>query len=175
MKDDADFPLIPDDDPVVDRVLGSVGRFSPKRGFEDRVISRVRVPLPAWLRSVRNRLHALTSGVSGWTILAAFSVATAAAWTSAVAVGVRFWGEISAGLSAVLQEGLGLAREVFDQGIVPGWALTKAEVSAWLASLGLDPTMVVVGYGIVTIVCVVGLKLLTAKPARRRGTINATR
>ena len=175
MQDNADFPLVPDDDPVVDRLLGSAGRFSPKRDFEDRVISRVRVPLPGWIRSLRDRATALTSGVSGWTILTAFSLATAAVWTTAVAAGVRFWGDISSGAGLVLREGLGLAREVINEGIVPGWELTRAEVSAWLASFGLNPTMVVVGYGIVILVCAVGLKLLTAEPARRRGTINATR
>jgi hypothetical protein len=174
MQDEANLPLVPDDDPVVDRLLGSTGRFSPKQGFEDRVIHRVRVPLPHWLRSLRDRAVGLTSGVSGWTILATFSLATAAAWTTAVAVGARFWGEISGVASGVLSEALGLAREVFNEGIAPGWELTKAEVSAWLASLGLNPTMVVVGYGIVILVCAVALKFLTAEPARRRGTIHAT-
>jgi hypothetical protein len=175
MPDEANLPLVPDDDPVVDRLLGSAGRFSPKRGFEDRVVSRVRVPIPRWLRTIRDALNARMSGVSGWTILATFSLATAAAWTTAAAAGVRYWGEISGAASLVWREALSLAGEVFREGIVPGWELTKAEVSAWLASLGLDPTMTVVGYGIIALVCAVGLKLLTAEPARRRGTINATR
>jgi len=175
MQDDANLPLVPDDDPVVDRVLGGAGRFSPKRGFEDRVIDRVRVPIPRWLRTIRDYLERQTSGVSGWAVLATFSLATAAAWTTAAAAGVRYWGEISGAASLVWREALSLAGEVFREGIVPGWELTRAEVSAWLASLGLDPTMVIVGYGIIALVCAVGLKLLTAEPARRRGTINATR
>lgn len=175
MRNSPDLPLMPDDDPAVDRLLSTAGRFSPQRGFEDRVISRVRVPLPRFVRGLRDRWHGLTSGVTGWTLLATFSIATAAAWTTAAVLGVRFWGEISAGAGIVWRDTLGLAREVFREGIVPGWAIAKAEVSAWLASLGLNPTMVVVGYGIVALVSAVALWRLTAEPARGRGTTNAAR
>jgi hypothetical protein len=174
MRDNPDLPLVPDDDPVVDRLLSGAGRFSPQRGFEDRVISRVQVPLPRWLRGLRDRVRGLTSGVTGWTLLATFSIATAAAWTTAAAFGVRFWAEISGAVGPGWRNALGLAREVVREGVVPGWALVRTEVSAWLASLGLNPTMVVVGYGIVILICAVALWRLTAEPARSRG-INAAR
>ena len=173
MRDNPDLPLVPDDDPVTDRLLSSAGRFSPQRGFEDRVVSRVQVPLPRGLRGLRDRMRDLTSGVTGWTLLATFSVATAAAWTTAAVLGVRFWGEISGAAGMGWRQALGLARDVFREGIVPGWALVRAEVSAWLASLGLNPTTVVVGYGIIALVCAVALWRLTAEPARSRGTTNA--
>lgn len=173
MHANPDLPRVPDDDPVVDRLLSGAGRFSPQRGFEDRVVGRVRVPLPAWVRRLRDRWVALTSGVSGWTVLATFSLASAAAWGTGVALGVRFWGEVSAATGLALRQAGDLARQVVAEGLVPGWQLTKAEVSAWLASLGVDPGAVAVGYGIVILVCAVALRWLTAEPAESRGTINA--
>jgi hypothetical protein len=175
MRDNPDFPLVPDDDPAVDRLLSNAGRFSPQHGFEDRVVSRVRVPLPPWLRSVRDHVRSLTSGVTGWTLLATFSVATAAAWTTAAVFGVRFWGEITGAAGITLREALGLARELANEALIPGWELARAEVSAWLASLGFDPATVVIGYGIMIVICAVALWRLTAEPARSRGTINAAR
>jgi hypothetical protein len=173
MRESPDLPLVPDDDPVVDRLLGSAGRFSPQRGFEDRVVSRVQVPLPHWLRSLRDRVRGVTSGVTGWTVLATFSIATAAAWTTAAAFGVQFWGEITGAARVTLREVLGLTGEVVNEAVVPAWNIARAEVSAWLASLGFDPATVVIGYGIVILVCAVALWRLTAEPARSRGTINA--
>jgi hypothetical protein len=173
MRDTPNLPLVPDDDPVVDRLLTGAGRFSPQRGFEDRVVSRVQVPLPRWLRSVRDHVRGLTTGVTGWALLATFSVATAAAWTTAAVFGVRFWGEITGAARITWREALGLAREVANEALVPAWNLARAEVSAWLASLGFDPATVVVGYGIVILVSAVALWRLTAEPARSRGTTNA--
>jgi len=170
MRENPDLPLVPDDDPVVDRLLGSAGRFSPQRGFEDRVVSRVRVPLPPLVRSLRDRVRGLTTGVTGWTVLATFSIATAAAWTTAAAFGVRFWGEITSAARITFREALGLAGEVVSEALVPAWNIARAEVSAWLASLGFDPATVVIGYGIVILVSAVALWRLTAEPARSRGT-----
>jgi len=164
---------LPDGDPDVDRLLSGAGRFSPQRGFEDRVVNRVRVPLPAWARGLRNRWVGLTSGVSGWTVLATFSLATAAVWGSGIAIGLRFWSEVSAASGLALGQAGDLARRIVAGGFGPGWQIARAEIAGWLQSVGLDAGTVVVGYGIVTLVCAVALRWLTAEPAKRRGTINA--
>lgn len=173
MSHEPDLPIVPDDDPAVDRALSGVGRFSPQRGFEDRVVGKVRVPLPAWLRGMRDRWRALTSGVSGWGLLATFSLATAAAWGTAAVVGLQAWDAVS-GLSGIgLSEIGSVARRVIAEGVVPGWQVASAEIAAWLRSLRIDPRAFVVGYGVVILVCAVALRVLTAEPAKGRGTSHA--
>jgi hypothetical protein len=173
MPHDPRAPLVPDDDPVVERMLSGAGRFSPQRGFEERVVSRVRVPLPLWLRGVRDRWRGLTSGVSGWTILATFSLASAAAWGVGAAVGLQAWGEVAGVTDVVSREvGRGL-RIALAEGVVPAWRLASAEVSAWLQSFGFDPRAVVIGYGVVVLASAVAVRRLTAEPANSRGTENA--
>jgi len=113
----------------------------------------VRVPLPRWLRGLRNGIQSVTSGITGWTMLATFSLATAGVVARNVIAGVR--------------EGLS---EVVFPAIQTGWAA----VTIWLAGLGLSPETVLIGYGVVVLVCLVALRWLTADPARTRGVVDAT-
>jgi len=164
-------PDLPDelDDPAADRLLAGAGRFSPQRGFEDRVVSRVRVPLPGWARVVRDRVRAMTSGVAGWTLLATFSIATAASWTAGAVLGVRYWTDISAVWNQGWRQVLGVLRGELPLGVPPVLAGARQAVEQWLAGLGLDMQTAAVGYGAVVLVCAVALRLLTAQPARSRG------
>lgn len=173
--DDANALAVPDDDPDTDRLLAGIGRFSPQRGFEDRVVGRVQVPLPRWLRSVRQYLRGLTSGVTGWTVLATFSLATAAAWTSVAVVSARYWTEIS----AVWGGGVRQVGRIF-RGDVLAWldvrpVLERAQavLAGWLGRAGLDMQTAAVGYGLVIIVCAVALWRLTAEPHKTRGPVDA--
>lgn len=172
MPQDPKLPKTPAD-PELERLVSGVGRFSPQRGFEDRVVSRVRVPIPRWLRGLRDRSRALTSGVPGWTLLATFSVATAAAWTSAAVVGARYSGE----LAAVWDEGgrdlFRLLRQDVAHDLLPLWGVAQAEVARWLGSVGLDMQTAAIGYGGVVLLSAVALRWLTAAPHKTRGSVDA--
>jgi hypothetical protein len=172
---DDPVPAVPDDDPETDRLLAGIGRFSPQRGFEDRVVGRVRVPLPRWLRTLRQHLHGLTSGVTGWTVLATFSLATAAAWTSVVVLSARYWGEIG----AVWNQGARQVARVFRQDVLewlelyPVLGSVRSAIGEWLGSVGLNMQTAAIGYGVVILVCVVALWRLTAEPHKTRGPVDA--
>jgi hypothetical protein len=171
--DDANYPAVPDDDPETDRLLAGVGRFSPQRGFEDRVVGRVRVPLPRWLRGLRRYLGGLTSGVTGWTVLAAFSLATAAAWTSVAVIGARYGAEIGAVWNQSGRQLARVLRQDLLQDVFPVLGRVRSAVAGWLGSVGLDMQTAAVGYGVVIFVCAVALWRLTAEPHKTRGPVDA--
>jgi hypothetical protein len=165
--------LVPDDDPETDRLLAGIGRFSPQRGFEDRVVGRVRVPPPQWVRAVRGQVRGLTSGVTGWTVLATFSLATAAAWTSVAIAGARYSAEIGAAWSQGGRQMARLLRQGVLEQLFPILASVRAGVGEWLGSVGLDVQTAAIGYGAIILVCAVGLRWLTAEPHKTRGPVDA--
>jgi hypothetical protein len=170
---DADYPVVPDDDPETDRLLAGLGRFSPQRGFEDQVVSRVRVPLPRWVRGLRRYLQGLTSGVTGWTVLATFSLATAAAWTSVAVVGARYGAEIGAVWNQGGRQAMRVLRQDVLERVFPVLGTLRSAVGEWLGSVGLDVQTAAVGYGVVILVCAVALWRLTAEPHKTRGPVDA--
>jgi len=163
----------PNDDPETDRMLAGLGRFSPQRGFEDRVVGRVQVPLPRSLRSLRQYVRSLTSGVTGWTVLATFSLATAAAWTSAAVVGARYSAEIGAFWSQGARQVARLLRRDLAQDVFPVLGSIRSAVAGWLGGFGLDIQTAAIGYGVVILVCAVALWRLTAEPHKTRGPVDA--
>lgn len=170
---DANAPRVPDDDPETDRLLAGLGRFSPQRGFEDRVVGRVQVPLPHWVRALREQGRGLTSGVTGWTVLATFSLATAAAWTSVAVVGARYSTEIGAAWSQGGRQVARLFRQDVLERLFPVLASVRAGVGEWLGSMGLDMQTAALGYGAVILVCAAALRWLTAEPHKTRGPVDA--
>ncbi|MDH4350856.1 MAG: hypothetical protein OEY20_06860 [Gemmatimonadota bacterium] len=172
MHQESNLPRVPDDDPATERALNAIGRFSPQRGFEERVVSRVRVPLPHWLRGARDYARSLTSGVTGWVVLATFSLATAAAWTAAAVIGAQYSGEVAEVWRQGGREIFRVVRGDIANDLLPLWGVARAEVAQWLGSLGLDPQTAVVGYGAVMLVSAVGLRWLTAEPRKTRGPVD---
>ena len=170
---DANTPRIPDDDPETDRLLAGIGRFSPQRGFEDRVVGQVQVPPPRWLRGLRERVHGLTSGVTGWTVLATFSLATAAAWASVAAIGARYSAEIAVGWNQGGRQLVRVLRQDVVERLFPILGAARAAVEEWLAGVGLDMQTAALGYGAVILVCAVILRWLTAEPHKTRGPVDA--
>lgn len=84
-----EFPMLPDD-PVLDRYLRSLPRLVPRPGFEDRVMARVRRPLPMRVRRARERVLAFaTPGRVWWA--SGLAAASSAAWT------VTLWSWLSGG------------------------------------------------------------------------------
>jgi hypothetical protein len=174
MRSESELPTNLHEDPEVERALTGLGRFSPRQGFEDRVVGFVRVPLPRWLRGLRGYVRSLTSGVTGWALLATFSVATAAAWVTGAAAAVRYWNPISVGAGIVARSAVAGFREALSEYVFPAIRMGWGEVTMWLAGLGLEPGSVLIGYGVVVLICLVALRWLTAAPARTRGVVDAT-
>ena len=70
-------------DPVLDKHLLGLQRFTPKAGFEDRVMARVRIPAPALVR-VQTRVRRFASPARLWWA-SGLAAAGSAAWTVALA------------------------------------------------------------------------------------------
>jgi hypothetical protein len=175
MRDEPQAPVPLDEDPVVDRWLTGLGRFSPRQDFEDRTIGRVRVPLPRWARALRDWAHALVSGVTGWTILATFSTATALAWGSMIAAGVRYRGAVrEVGLSLSLNQGLDALRSWLTEYVLLPAGRWLAQAREWLAASGIPVRGLMIVYAIVILVSAIALWRLMAEPAKSKGPIDAT-
>jgi len=174
MKDRPNVPVF-DEDPELEGKLRDLGRFSPRQGFAERVVARVRVPLPPWARRVRDWFRATFSGVTGWTVLATFSLATAAAWGTAIAAGVRYGDVVVGGVSVSSDEFRQVAQRAAVELVVRPVVEALAAAEQWSAGVGLPIRTLAVGYGILALVCGVALWRLTAEPARAKGTINVVR
>jgi hypothetical protein len=174
MNDELSVPQPMDDDPAVERRLDGLGRFDPRPGFEDRVVRQVRVPLPRWLRGLRDRFRGLVSGVTGWSLLATASLVTAAAWGSMIAAGVRYRGAVTGGASFSLRELMGAAWQgAREYVLLPAWQT----VNGWwdgLAASGLPVQGIAIGYGIVVLVSAIVVWRLMAEPVQSKGAIDAT-
>jgi hypothetical protein len=170
---DSPLPPDPDDDPETDRLLADVGRFSPQRGFEDRVVGQVQVPPPRWVRGLRGYLHRQTSGVTGWTVLATFSLATAAAWTSVAVIGGRYAAEVGVVWNQGGRQVLRVLRQDVLERLFPVLGTIRSGIAGWLGGFGLDMKAAAVGYGVVILVCAVALWRLTAEPHKTRGPVDA--
>jgi hypothetical protein len=174
MNDESKVPPF-HEDPELEGALRALDRFSPRRGFAERVVAGVRVPLPAWARRLRDWFRATFSGVTGWTVLATFSLATAAAWGTAIAAGVQYGDVVTSGISVssgdVWQATQRAAADVLVRPAVE--SLAAAEL--WAAGAGVPLGTLAAGYGILALVCAVALWRLMAEPARAKGTINVVR
>lgn len=155
----SNHPLDPMEDQVLDHYLASLGRFSPGPGFEDRVMARVRVPVPAPVlapapsfaaRVVRSRrwpvfayslsglAAASSTALTAW-VAANFSALTAWASASLVAAAVPAWHAVLAWLTATAASaGSTLAAGALTAGPTPLiWVLTTMTLAVPVSLLGL--------------------------------------
>jgi hypothetical protein len=88
MKNNDVIQLTPaEEDPVAHRYLSTLPSFAPSAGFEDRVMSQVWRPAPAWLRCTQGAVTGLFPRKHAWTWaggLAAASVCSLAIITALV-------------------------------------------------------------------------------------------
>src|SRR5258708_1526654 len=83
MSEHDEFPTTPED-AILDGYLRTLARFAPTSGFEDRVLTRVRAPLPVRLGRVRRRVAALAA--PGRALVASALIgASSTAWIVAAA------------------------------------------------------------------------------------------
>jgi hypothetical protein len=175
MRNDSQAPVPLGEDPIVDHWLTGVGRFSPRHDFEDRTISRVRVPIPRWLRALRDRLRGMVSGVTGWSLLATFSLATAAAWGSMMAAAIRYRGAVDdVGASLSLREGIVALRQWLNEQVLLPAARDLAAKWEWLTASGIPVRGLMIVYAIVVLVSAIALWQLMAEPAKSKGALDAT-
>jgi hypothetical protein len=113
--------------------------------------------------------------VTGWTVFATFSLATAAAWGTAVVAGVRYGDEVTGRYSLSSGEALEVARRTAVETVVRPAVDVLAGVERWAAAVGLPVRALALGYVILALVSAVVLWLLMAEPGRARGTINVVR
>jgi hypothetical protein len=172
-----DRPNVPnsDEDPELDGALRALGRFSPRQGFAERVVARVRVPLPHWARRIRDWFRGTFTGVTGWTVLTTFSLATAAAWGTAIVAGVRYGDIVVNGVSLSAGEVLQVGQRVAAELLAGPVAESATWAQQWSLAVGLPLGTLAVGYGILAVFCAVALWRLMAEPARAKGTINVVR
>ncbi|HEX9726921.1 MAG TPA: hypothetical protein VGA37_00280 [Gemmatimonadales bacterium] len=170
MSDDLRSPTPSDTDSDLDNRLKTLARVPVPARFEDRVLARVRIPLPAWLRRTSKGVRAMLSGPRGWMILGGFSLATAAAWSVTVAAGVHFGGYLSEGARhAVSEAGVPLWREVGAAGQFQ-IEVIRSSVLDLFEAMRVSPAVFAMTYGAVAVVSAAGLRILTAEPSRVRDT-----
>lgn len=172
-----DRPGVPvfDEDPELDASLRVLGRFSPRQGFAERVVARVRVPLPAWARRLRNWFRSTFTGVTGWTVLTAFSLATAAAWGTAIVAGIRYGDLVVDGVSFSSGEIVRMGQRLLVEQLARPAVDALSAAQQWSAAVGFPLRTLAAGYGILALVCAAALWRLMAEPARAKGAINVVR
>jgi len=155
--------------PLLDRALAALGRFTPGAGFERRVLARVRVPLPAWARGVRNWFRGMTSGARGWALLGSMSIATAGVWVLGIGAGLQFSDYVTKGSRILTSEVLPAAwSELLAQAASQRDAVQNS-VSGALGALGVSWQALALGYGLIVVVSAVALRLLMTRRVRVRG------
>ena len=159
MRDDTPH----DFDELDDRLTG-LPRLEPGRGFANRVLGRVRHPLPTWLIPVRNWYRNTTSGVRGWLLLIAMSLTSLGTWGT---LGIVAWRERAqvaveanravADLAGPTVQGVNGVRDVVSD-------IIRDRLFDWLPLSLVALKYFLVIYAAVALVCVVGLWWLTRTP-----------
>ncbi len=172
MSNDTRHPTPPGDAPALDRLLAGLGRLSPRRGFEQRVLALVRIPLPKWAWRIREVFRGLTSGPRGWVILGTFSLATATAWFGTAALAFQFRHNAEPYVrrgSRILTE---IVEPVWGEMLAFGAAQRDAlgnSVTNALGGVGVSWQALAIGYGVLVVVSAIGLRLLMNRHAKANG------
>ena len=161
------------DDPALDQLLGRLVHLAPAPGFVDRVMVRVRRPVPAWLRStqrlgqslVRTRRRALTLG-GGFAVSSVVSMSIVAVLASQSTVQLAaFWAWLTQGLS------LGLWRTLVTSAARLVHTLTLYSQALTVAALVLGT----ISLAVAAFVSLWGMHRLMSELRMRRVPVNAIR
>jgi hypothetical protein len=135
MSDIPRDPRLPgDEDPVVHQYLMALPVFAPRRGLADRVLVRVRWPLPPAVRRIRDRGRELVESGRIWLIAAPFAAGALASLTAVVVATATYWSEVAAGMNWLLTVGGPAARDAVAAQLSMAWL----EIAAGRAALGLS-------------------------------------
>lgn len=157
MKNNDVIQLTPaEEDPVAHRYLSTLPSFAPSAGFEDRVMSQVWRPAPAWLRYTQRAVTGLFPRKHAWLWAGGLAAASACSLAIITALVVAYSVQVETAWSA-FTGGLGL----------PAWraalSLTIGLVSSVVAYgrlIALNTTMLIsvgLGTALVMVVSLLGL------------------
>jgi hypothetical protein len=104
-----------------------------------------------------------------------FSLASAAAWGTALVAGLRYGNEITGGFSLASDEARDVARRAALDFVVRPVLDGLAAAQSWAAGLGLPLRTLGLGYAALALISTLALWRLMADPARARRTINVVR
>lgn len=137
-----------EEEPVLHGQLSTLPRFAPTRFFEDRVMSGVRRPLPALLRSLRERFDEWVESGRIWLTVGGLAAGSLIPTGIVIGLTVTFWHEIGsfgsrvlgdvvpsawAGVTSQVAEGTGAAHDAVAAAVPSGGALLGVSVAMVLA------------------------------------------
>lgn len=108
--------LSADEDPFLDSYLSKLEQFSPRPGFEDRIMAQVRAPAPRWIRQLQAYLRSLADTGRVWWLVGGMATMSFASLTAVVAL---------------------IATNTADVRTVWDGALTRVLLPSWRAFLGV--------------------------------------
>jgi len=80
-------PQLPaDEDPFLDSYLSKLEPFSPRAGFEDRIMAQVLAPAPRWIRQLQAYLRTLAHTERVWWLVGGMATMSFASLTAIVAL-----------------------------------------------------------------------------------------
>lgn len=84
--------LTPDrEDPVLHAYLTALPSYSPREGFQDRVMSRVWTPAPAWVRPLVSHVRAFGHPRRAWALAGGLAFTSSVFIAAVVALAVANW------------------------------------------------------------------------------------
>lgn len=86
-----------EEDPVLHEYFASLAQFGPRAGFEDRVMSRVWQPTPAWLRPIVRTVRGLTHPKRAWAIAGTLAVTSSVFVAIVVTLAIANWMHVETG------------------------------------------------------------------------------
>ena len=157
MTDDRNLSNDIGEDPELDALFATAGRFPVKTDFEDRVLRVVALPLPDWAIKVRNLKNAVLHSRIGRLGLAGLGIATVTAVTL-----TANW----------VWTSRHMVREWVAGWVGPSWSLQTVASTMWESALSLLPAGLIsrtsaLIAAVVVGVSAVGLYITAGPPALR--------
>jgi hypothetical protein len=122
------------EDPVVHRALGTLAAFGPTSWFEDRVMARVRRPLPPWLKQARATWRHYVESGKVYGPVAILAIGSLLPATAAVILASTFRTQIGDGMAWFFSVGVPYVWAQLAAETVPVVAEASAAVGAILPS-----------------------------------------
>lgn len=138
MTDGPMDPRVPgDEDPTLHAQLTTLPMLAPRSGLADRVLLRVRLPLPPRVRRIRDRGRSLVESGRIWFLAAPFAIGGLGTFVTVVVLASIYWSDIGAGLTWLVSVGGVAAWEATAAAL----AQARFQIAAGLAALGFGAAM----------------------------------
>lgn len=167
-------PTPAEEDPTVHRYLLALPSLAPLPGFEDRIMERVWLPRPQWLRTAQDYWQHLVESGRIWLVVGPFSVSTFAACSALIALLVTYITQVEAALSWLINTVAPAAWHAANDYLAGVAAAVSADLGAYLPS-GTILITTAVGMSALWIVCAWGLYQTMNIPKSARIPLHGTR